>query len=87
MDDFTGDVRPMPGTHSPRPRRGTMESALNEANHAGVGISEVWVHPADTADLLNGGIEYVNGHRVYVTVVDRLAFADQLRIVVKTDAH
>ena len=71
---------PSPGSHSPRPARGQIVSAMYY--EPGADIFEVWVHPDDTADLLAGGIRRVNGLPVSVIVVDRLAYADQLRICV-----
>lgn len=72
--------RPEPGSHTPRPAPGTLESCLNPAHHDGQLLYEVWCHPADTDDLLQGGIRRVNGAPAKVVLVDRLACADQLRI-------
>lgn len=58
-----------------------MESCLNAANHDGYAIYEVWCHPDDTAGLLSGGLSRVNGVEARAWLVDRLAFADQLRVI------
>jgi hypothetical protein len=73
-------------TFSPKPRRGELESAMNQADHDGAGVFEVWCHPDDTAGLLDGGIKTLNGFPVSVTLVDELPFADQLRIVQRRGA-
>lgn len=67
-------ARPQPGTHAPRPARGELVGCTNAPLPA-----EVWCNPDDTAAFLADGI-VVNGVRCRVQVVDRLAYADQLRI-------
>jgi hypothetical protein len=67
-------VRPEPGTNSPRPARGQLESCLISGTD---GLHEVWCHPDDTAELLQGVT--VNGVPCHVELVDRLAYADTLR--------
>jgi hypothetical protein len=74
-------LRPRPGSHPPRPARGTLDSCLIPGRD---GVHEVWCHPADTAELLRGIV--VNGVACEVRLVDRLAYADTLRITVKKEA-
>jgi hypothetical protein len=72
------------GSFTPRPKRGELETCLNEAAHeGGSGIFEVFCHPGDTASLLDGGIKTVNGLPVHVEVVGQWPEADQLRITVR----
>lgn len=67
--------RPGAGSHPVRPARGELVSAMNPGRAA---FWEVWAHPDDTPELLRGIV--VNGIPATVTVVDRHAYADQLRI-------
>lgn len=70
-------MRPLPGSHSPRPARGAPETCF-AAELDDRGVYELWVHPDDTAGML--GEVAVNGRRGRGELVDRLAFADQVRL-------
>lgn len=72
--------RPAAGSHAPRPERGQLISCLIPAHHDGQELYEVWCHPDDTAELLDGGIRSVNGRPARAFLVDRQAHADTLRI-------
>ena len=70
--------RPKPGSHAHRPARGELLPALSRDEW---GIHEVWCHPDDTDELVHGGgLTVVNGRPATAVVVDRHAYADQLRI-------
>lgn len=74
--------RPAAGSHPPRPERGQLVSCLIGGMHDGAELYEVWCHPADTADLVAGGLVVVNGKPARAFLVDRLAYADTLRVLV-----
>lgn len=75
-------MRPAPGSHPPRPKQGSPELCFAAAAQ---GLYELWVHPDDTA-ALTGDAVVVNGRRGRGELVDRLAFADQIRVVLGAPA-
>lgn len=70
-------MRPLPGSHPPRPQRGAPELCFAAEAR---GLYELWVHPDDTAGFLTPEL-VVDGRPARGELVDRLAFADQVRVV------
>lgn len=71
-------LRALPGSHAPRPARGAPLPCFTFETPERC-VYEIWTHPEDTGALT--GEVVVDGRRGHGEVVDRLAFADQVRIV------